>query len=55
MDELEKAHLDYEKRKQRILCNLEAISGNLRADPIYPDLYSDWIDRAINFIKEKEI
>lgn len=55
MEELEKAHQDYEERKQVILYNLETISSNLRADPIYPNLYSDWIDSAISFIKEKEI
>jgi hypothetical protein len=54
-DELEKAHQDYEERKARILANLECISGNLRADPTIPDLYSDWIDKTIEFINEKEI
>ena len=54
-EELEKAHQDYEERKARILANLECISGNLRADPNIPDLYSDWIDKTIEFIKEKEI
>lgn len=58
-DELEKAyedaHRDYEERKVRILANLECMSGNLRADPNIPDLYSDWIDKTIEFIKEKEI
>ena len=58
-DELEKAyedaHRDYEERKARILANLECMSGNLRADPTIPDLYSDWIDKTIEFIKEKEI
>lgn len=55
MKELELAHQDYEERKARILANLECMSGNLRADPNIPDLYSDWIDKTIEFIKEKEI
>lgn len=48
MDELEKAHLDYEKRKQVVLYNLESISKNLT-------LCAEWINDAIEFIKEKEV
>lgn len=55
MDELEKAHQDYEKRKIHIISNLECMSNNLRADPTIPDLYSEWLDIAVEFIKEKEI
>lgn len=55
MDELEKAHLDYEERKARVISNLECMSSNLRADPNIPDLYSEWLDTAVEFIKEKEI
>ena len=55
MDELEKAHQDYEERKARIIANLECMSSNLRADPAIPDLYSEWLDIAVEFIKEKEI
>lgn len=59
MDDLEKAleaaHKDYEDRKLRIISNLECMSMNLRADPNIPDLYSEWLDTTIKFIKEKEI
>lgn len=55
MEELEKAHKDYEERKERIIVNLECMSSNLRADPNIPDLYSEWLDAAVEFIKEKEI
>ena len=55
MNELEQAHVDYEERKARIVANLECMSSNLRADPDVPDLYSDWLDTAIEFIKEKEV
>ena len=55
MEELEKAHKDYEERKLRIISNLECMSANLRADPNIPDLYSEWLDTTIEFIKEKEI
>lgn len=55
MDELEKAHQDYEERKARIIANLECMSSNLRADSNIPDLYSDWLDMAVEFIKEREV
>ena len=52
--ELEKVHKDYEKRKERIIMNLETIRDNLYADDTIPELYSTWIQVAIDFIKEKE-
>lgn len=55
MEELEKAHIDYEERKDRVISNLECMSSNLRADPNIPDLYSEWLDTAVEFIKEKEV
>lgn len=51
MEELEKAHLDYEKRKIKIITNLSTLI-NVEA------LFSHerkWIEEAIEFIKEKEI
>lgn len=53
--ELEKAHQEYEERKARIIANLECMSSNLLADPNIPYLYSEWLDTAIDFIKEKEV
>ena len=56
MNELEKAHQDYVERKARIIANLECMSSNLRADPNMPNLmYSEWLNMAVEFIKEKEI
>jgi hypothetical protein len=55
MEELEKAHQDYEERKTRLLANLETLASNLRCDPTIPKNYVEWIEIAIEFIKEKEI
>ena len=51
MDELEKAHLDYEKRRYEIISKLKVI----KVTEISGDLKSKWLDQAIEFIKEKEI
>lgn len=52
MDELEKAHEDYEKRKYLIINQLE----NLKLVSIGNNkLAIKWLEDAINFIKEKEI
>lgn len=53
--ELEKAHQEYEERKERIIHNLECMSANLLINPDIPDLYSDWLDTAVEFIKEREV
>lgn len=53
--ELELAHQDYEERRERIISNLECMASNLRADPNIPDLYSEWLDTAVEFIKEREV
>lgn len=45
MDELELAHQDYEKRKQRVLYKLDILKETLTEE----------IDEVIDFIKEKEI
>lgn len=50
MGELEKAHLDYEKRRNEILSRLETIA---RCD--LPPTFIKWLEQAIEFIKEKEI
>jgi hypothetical protein len=55
LEELIKAHQDYEERKERILDNLNTLAGNLRADETIPDNYSYWIEEAIKLIKEGEI
>ena len=55
MDELEKAHQDYEERKERLLDNLATLKSNLLADETIPTYWTDWIQAAIDFIKEKEI
>lgn len=47
------AHNDYEKRKARIIENLNTLAGNL-IDTV-PDNYIYWIETAIKFIKEREI
>lgn len=50
-DELEKAHLDYERRKNEILTKLQIMKS-------IPTLLSHeimWVDQVIEFIKEKEI
>ena len=51
MDELEKAHLDYEKRKNELVSKLTAImmDNNLRLTK------KVWIKQAIDFIREREI
>lgn len=51
MDELEKAHKDYELRKNEILTKLKTMKST-------PTLLAHerlWIDQVIEFIKEKEI
>lgn len=53
--ELELAHQEYEERKERIIHNLECMSANLLADPNIPNLYSEWLDTAVDFIKEREV
>ena len=50
MDELEKAHLDYEKRKNEIISKLQIIKDAAINEPTIK-----WLKEAINFIKEKEI
>lgn len=55
MEELEKAHQDYEERKERLLMNLETLYSNLDMDPSIPKDWIEWIKVAIAFIKEKEI
>ena len=55
MEELEKAHIDYETRKEQVIMNLETISINLACEDKIPEIYIDWLDRAIEFIREKEI
>ena len=54
-DELEQAHKDYEQRKERLLDNLATLKSNLLADETIPKYWTDWIQAAIDFIKEKEI
>lgn len=55
MEELEKAHQDYEERKERLLMNLETLYSNLDMDTSIPKHWIEWIKVAIEFIKEKEI
>ena len=40
--------------KERLLANLEAMRGNLSADPDIPDNYSTWLQYAIDYIKEEK-
>lgn len=49
--ELEEAHLDYEKRKKEIQCQLKCVrdTNNL------PDIMRFWVDQAIKFMDEREI
>ena len=54
-EELELAHQDYEERRERIIANLECMSSKLLADPNIPDLYSEWLNTAVEFIKEREV
>jgi len=51
MEELEKAHQDYEERKNEILTKLQTMKSipTLRLHEIM------WLDQVIEFIKEKEI
>lgn len=51
MDELEKAHKDYEKRKIEI-CN-KLITLRDYAPLMY--YQREWLNQAIEFIREKEI
>lgn len=51
MEELEKAHQDYEKRKHEIITKLIC----LKDGKISKATKREWLDQAINFINEKEI
>lgn len=51
MEELEKAHQDYEFRKTEIITKLISI----RDSAISNDIMKIWVNQAIEFIKEKEI
>lgn len=51
MEELEKAHQDYEFRKAEIITKLISI----RDSAIANDIMKIWVNQAIEFIKEKEI
>lgn len=53
MDELEKAHEDYEERKVRLIDNLKTMKANLTGE--VPDNYLYWLDEAVNFINEREV
>lgn len=55
MNELEKAHNDYEERKERLIDNLTTMAANFRGDEYIPQHYVEWLEYAIEFIKEKEI
>lgn len=50
MEELEKAHLDYEHRKSKIINDLEILRDNTSNQSV-----KSIIKNSINFIKEKEI
>ena len=50
MDDLEQAHLDYEKRKGEVLEDLQ-----LLYDSTYNSQVKKILKRAIEFIKEREI
>lgn len=50
MDELEKAHLDYEERKAKVIGNLTMLFDN--TDNV---IVKGILKEAIEFIKEKEI
>ena len=54
MDELEKAHEDYEERKARLIDNLEIMKANLSGGYV-PVTYLHWLNEAINFINEREV
>ena len=51
MEELEKAHKDYEKRKIEIINKLKTLKNNTHLI----EYQKSWINQAINFIKEREI
>lgn len=51
MEELEQAHLDYEKRKNEILTKLKTVRD---CAPLQWH-ERNWVNQAIEFIKEKEI
>lgn len=51
MEELEKAHQDYVKRKHEIITKLIC----LKDGKIGIATRREWLDQAINFINEKEI
>lgn len=50
MDELEKAHLDYEKRRNEIISKLETL-----ANCDLPPTFIKWLEQTIEFIKEREV
>lgn len=50
MDELEKAHQDYEKRKNEILSKLTTLRDNTLNQVV-----KKWLEQTMDFIKEKEI
>lgn len=54
MEELEEAHKDYEKRRNEIISKLTTLKSYLSEDSI-SDTPIQWLDQAIEFIKEKEI
>ena len=51
MDEMEKAHQDYEYRKAEIITKLICI----RDSEINNNVMKVWLNQTIEFIKEKEI
>lgn len=51
MDELEKAHLDYEYRRAEIITKLICIRDN----EVSNEVMKIRLDQAISFIKEKEV
>lgn len=51
MDELEKAHQDYEFRKAEIITKLISI----RDSEISNNVMKVWLNQAIEFTREKEI
>lgn len=53
MDELEKAHKDYEKRKIENINHLQTIA-DVYGSHISPTA-TKWLKQAIEFIKEREI
>lgn len=55
MDELERAHEDYEARKERLIENLKTLKSNLSMDESIPKYWLEWLDIAVDFINEKEI